>query len=153
MFQRLTLALLTLLLLGSCSNPFQTQTNTVATPTLTGYWKSSFGDGFEISGTSFKQYDDSAKTLSFSGTIVNTPNLAATSGSLTLQITNAGSWGKTVGTFYVARWKSLVLAGVQESSAANPVYSSPTPQPTTQAAAEATFTDAYFGFYGDYAKQ
>lgn len=151
MLQRSFVVLLTLglLLLGACESP-QTP---AAPPSLVGYWKSSYGDGFEVSGSTFTQYDDASKSVSFAGTIQGTPDMTAVAGSLTLQITDPGTWKKTAGRYYVVRWKALSARGVKESSASN--YPAATPEPDTQAGAEAAFTEANgsFGYYGDYARQ
>jgi hypothetical protein len=126
-----------------------------AEPGLAGYWKSPppASDGFEIAGTSYKQYDDAAKTVSFAGTIVNSPNLDAASGFITMKITDAGTWFMTVDKYHVVRWKSLSGTGVQGSSAykAGGINGGM----DTRAEAEAEYTEAngYFAYYGDYVKQ
>jgi hypothetical protein len=119
---------------------------------LSGYWKSSYGDGFEISGTNFSQYDDASNSLSFAGTIVNNPDFTASSNYITLQITDGGTWGKTVGNYYVIHYKGFSKTTVKESCAYKSGGQSGNP---TQAGAEAEFTIAngYFSYYGDYEKQ
>lgn len=127
-----------------------------STPSLEGYWKSSYGDGFEISGTSYKQYDDSTKSVSFAGTIVNNPDRNAASDSLTIRITDSGSWGKTVDRYYVIKWKTLAGKGISQSAANNGIFTDVKNNGMeTQALAEAEYTEGngYFGYYGDYVKQ
>jgi len=149
MLKHLPIFLLPLLLLGACASPTGT---TTSAPSLSGYFKSTFGDGFEVSGTSFKQYDDAAKTLSFAGTIANNPDLKATAGTLIVRITTPGTWAKTVDTYYAIRWKNLTSAGASASSAS--AYPAVTPQPTTLSEATTTFAaDGYFTYFGEYGRQ
>ncbi|MDR2898326.1 MAG: hypothetical protein LBU99_05865 [Spirochaetaceae bacterium] len=123
---------------------------------LKGYWKSDYGDGFEITDTTYTQYDSAAKDVSFAGTIVNKPNLYGNSGYIIIQITDSGSWEKKEGCYYVIRWKSLSERGVQQGSASSADWTAdinkglPTP---TEAEAEYTEEKGYFGYYGTYAKQ
>jgi hypothetical protein len=131
---------------------------------LEGYWKSSIGDGFEISGETFTQYDNADKDVSFAGTIVNDPDLSAPTGSLTIKITDGGTWYKTEDCYYVIKWKSLSEKGVQQSSAAlyigenDPGNDFASGKPT-QVEAESTYIETsdpstnYFAFYGEYTKQ
>jgi hypothetical protein len=121
---------------------------------LTGYWKSSFGDGFEITGKTFTQYDDADKNISFAGEIVNNPDLQADSGSITLKITESGSWGKTVGCYLVVKWRGLSSIGV-EQAAASKYPDDLAPGRPTQKEAEETYTEdnGYFGYFGAYQKQ
>jgi|GEM_PF-1181107 len=124
---------------------------------IVGYWQSSYGDGFEVfNGTppTFEQYDDASKTISFAGNIVNYTDLSSvsTSGYLTILITNSGTWGKTVGEYYVVHWQNLNNTSVAESCAWKSGGQSTMP---TQSQAEAEFTVAngYFAVHGDYIKQ
>ena len=119
---------------------------------LIGYWKSSYGDGFEINSTQFYQYDDATKTVSYAGNIVNNPDLESGSDYITIEITDAGTWGKTVGEFYRVHWKEFTKNTVKESSAYKSGGASTMP---SQATAETEFTVAngYFAYYGDYEKQ
>jgi hypothetical protein len=132
---------------------------------LEGYWKSSFGDGFEISGTAYTQYDDAAKSVSFAGIIVNAPDLSAPAGSLTIKITNPGSWYKTKDYFYIIKWKDLSEKGVRAASAG--IYLGEddpgndfAPGMPTQTEAEEKYAETpgnsaanYFAIYGEYTKQ
>ncbi len=123
---------------------------------LNGYWKSGYGDGFEISGTSYAQYDDTEKHVSFAGTIVNAPDLTADSGFLTVKITNSGTWLKTANYYYVIQWKNLSLGKVSASAANNGDYLDVKNNGmASQALAEAEYTisNGYFGYFGDYLKQ
>lgn len=121
---------------------------------IEGYWISGYGDGFEIIDSDpfiFKQYDDASKNLSFEGEIVNA--LTDTdSGYITILITDAGSWGKTVGEYYRIHYKELLGDAIKESSAYKAGGQSTC---TTQSAADTEFTIAngYYGFYGDYVRQ
>ena len=152
MFPSFPALLDSLVVLTSCAAVTGPQASS-APASLAGYWKSGYGDGFQISGTSYTQYDDAARSVSFAGTIVNAPDLTASAGELTVRITNAGTWTKTVGKFYVVRWKALTAGGVQQSAASG--WPNPTPEPATQADAESVFTVAngYFTMYGEYARQ
>lgn len=120
---------------------------------LNGYWKSTYGDGFEISTTAFKQYDDASKAVSFSGEIAKFVKETDTTGRIVVKISDAGTWKKTVGEYIVVRYKNYSSAGVAEST---PYLSGKDCDglPTIEAA-EAEYTDAngYFAFYGDYLKQ
>jgi hypothetical protein len=145
-------ALVVLFLLGSCAPVTQ---DAPATPAnLTGYWKSTYGDGFEVSGTSFRQYNDAAKVVSFAGDIVNAPNMSQANGFLTVKITDSGSFGMTKEKFVVVRWKLLSSKGVLESTPYKNASSFNSGADST-ALAESEFTDAngYFGYYGEYARQ
>lgn len=123
---------------------------------LSGYWKSSYGDGFEIDGKKFLQYDDAAKAVSFEGTIQGNPNLDTESGSFTIKITNSGTWGKTIDAYYVIMWKNLTDDGVSQSSANNGDFTDAKNNGmATEELAEAEYTieNGYFGYFGDYLKQ
>lgn len=150
MFQRFSLLLLSvgLLALTAC----EPAESPKADAGLVGTWKSSYGDGFQISGSTYTQYDNADLAVSFEGTILGDRDLSAASGALTLQITKAGSWKKTVGRYHVVRWKGLTENGVKQSSA---FISVTTPEPTTQTEAETVYTEAAgaFAYYGDYARQ
>jgi hypothetical protein len=142
---RFSLILTLALVLVGCAQPTQNFPTT-----LSGYYKSSIGDGFSVSGTTFTQYDNSAKDVSFAGTIANAPDLTASAGTIIVKITDGGTWGKTVGHYYAARWKNLSAAGVKQECA----Y--PDPSSTTLASAvqdfgaDSLYPDAYFA---EYAKQ
>jgi hypothetical protein len=122
--------------------------------TLAGYWKSGYGDGFEVTGATFTQYDDDAKHISFAGTIVNNPDLTASSGSITIIITNAGTWKKTPDHFFVIRWRNLSGRGVEEAAAG--IWGvDPAPGKPTQPAAESAYTidNGYFANFAAYQRQ
>lgn len=122
------------------------------TYTLKGYWKSSYGDGFEITSSTFYQYDDASKSISFTGDIVNHTNFNSESGYITILITNSGTWGKTLGEYYRAHWKNFSKNNVKESCA---YKSGGESTMSTQAGAESEFTVAngYYALYGDYERQ
>ena len=144
---RFSLLLALGLVLAGCAQPTST-----SSAQLSGYYKSSYGDGFSVSSSTFTQYDDNAKTVSFAGTIANNPDLGATAGTIIVQITDAGTWAKTVGHYYAIRWKGLTSSGAQESSAS--AYPTTTPDPTTLSDAVTAFApDSLYGYYGEYAKQ
>jgi hypothetical protein len=120
---------------------------------LVGYWKSEYEDGFEISGDTYTQYDDADKAISFAGTIVNHSDFSAKNGSITIKITKAGTWYKTVDHYLVVLWKDLSGNGVRQSC---PYKASDTdPDKATQAEAESIYIEAndYFGMFGAYSKQ
>lgn len=161
MFKRITRIIFAVSLLwgslslSGCGNLFSSDSSSDDS-SLSGYWKSSYGDGFEIDGSDFFQYDDEAKTVSFAGTIEGNPNLDTESGSFTIKITNTGSWGKTVDAYYVIMWKNLTDDGVSQSSAHNGDYTDAKNNGMSTAAlaeAEYTLENGYFGYFGDYLKQ
>jgi hypothetical protein len=122
---------------------------------LIGYWESVFGDGFEIitAGTDMLyQYDDADKTVSFAGEIVNDPDFSASTGYITVKITDAGTWMKTVDEYYVIHWQNLSGDVVEESCAYKDGGESTMP---TQETAETEFTveNGYFDFHGEYERQ
>jgi hypothetical protein len=87
---------------ASCTMP-STDTVSDTTVTLEGYWKSpgTYGDGFEISNGKFYQYDNSSKTVSFAGNIVNKPDLKKSGGYILVRITDPGTWSYTPDFFTV----------------------------------------------------
>lgn len=127
---------------------------------LVGYWKSGYGDGFEIKwdassgGYLFKQYDDANKTVSFAGVIVNNPDLAASTGYILLRITDGGTWYKTVDTYYGVHWKDFTGDTVKEASAYKVGGANNDGMPTAeQAIQEYTVENGYFIYYGEYQRQ
>jgi hypothetical protein len=148
----LSVFILLIFLIG-CQEPVEKKEDKeTSKANLTGYWKSSYGDGFEITGTIFTQYDDASKTVSFAGTIVNNPDLTNSSNYITIKITNGGTWGKTLGNYYVIHYKDFAATTVKESCA---YKSGGQSDNATQTGAETEFTIAngYFAYYGDYIKQ
>lgn len=124
---------------------------------LVGYWKSSWGDGFELYYENlqlkFKQYDDAEKNLSFAGNVVNKPDLTAESGYLIIQITDGGSWGKTERYYYAVHWKSF-LGDTLKGAAAYKDEGENSGLPTAEEATEEyTVENGYYTFYGDYERQ
>lgn len=139
-----------------CDATATTTSTSTTVAAFVGYWKSSYGDGFEITnGTPkmFYQYDDASKTVSFAGEIVNSSSLSAETGFATIKITNGGTWKKTVGEFIVIRWKNLAVNVCSQSTAGKLTGGKSTC--ATQAEAETEFTEdnSYFGYYGEYEKQ
>lgn len=125
-----------------------------ARPALAGYWKSSYGDGFEISGDTFTAYDDASKTISYAGTIVNDPDLDSNSAYLTLKITAGGTWGKTVGKYLTVHFKNYTGTTVNWASPYKSGASIENGADTVlQANMEFTVANGYFAMYGDYLKQ
>ena len=124
---------------------------------IAGYWKSSFGDGFELYGSApnlkFKQYDDASKTVSFAGDIVNSPSLTASSGYLILKITDGGTWGKTVGAYYAVHWKEFTGDTVKQAAAYKGGGSNNGMPTAEAAAAEYTVENGYYTIYGDYQRK
>lgn len=134
--------------------------------TLNGYWKSTYGDGFEIDTTVnpplFYSYKDAGKTLSFEGKIVNNPAYTSTDIYITVEITGndgiaAGdpNWGNadmTVGAFTVIRIKEF--SGKICKEASSPYKFNEARVKPTQVEAETEFTDAngYYDYPADYTK-
>ena len=138
------------------SSPSASETVNTDTTKLTGYWKSSYGDGFKVNGTTFSQYDDASMGVSFAGTIVNVRNINSTSGYLTILITNAGTWKIKDGPYYVIAWANLSASGIDESAAFKTGSPSNTGMPNRIAAEnEYTIENGYFGYLlsSDYLKQ
>lgn len=130
---------------------------TTTTEGVLGYWKSSFGDGFEIINESyppsFHQYDDAAKKVSFAGEIVNSA-VEGKTGFLTIKITESGSWGKTKGKFLVARWKDLDPDSMIEATAFKTNSEKNECETATEAETEQTIDNGYFDFFStEYLKQ
>ncbi len=160
-FSRVLTAALAVALLCLSACQFEVPTDEESEPALAGYFKSGFGDGFEISGSAadgyqFTQYDDAAKNVSFAGSIVSESNLEAESGYLTLRITDGGSWGKTVDYYYVIHWQNLSGAGVQAAGASLADWEDPINNGIAdRVTAEVTYTveNGYFGYHGEYERQ
>lgn len=126
------------------------------TGSLVGRWKASYGDGFEVSGTTYTQYDDADLNVSFAGTIMGSPDLTAETGYLYILITNPGSWGKTDGYYYAIHWENLSETGVSQGSASLVDFLDPKNSGMAtleEAIAEYTVDKGYFGYHGEYAKQ
>lgn len=123
-------------------------------PTIIGYWKSSYGDGFEItkSGT-FYQYDNANKAISFAGSIVNHSPYTSTSGFITVKITDSGTWGMTQNYYYVIRWKNFSVNSIQESCAYKAGGKNSGLPTQNEAETEYTEANGYFAYYGDYIRQ
>ncbi|HOV14004.1 MAG TPA: hypothetical protein PK771_06950 [Spirochaetota bacterium] len=141
--------------LTGCPTPESTTTTSTTVEQLVGYWKSSYGDGFEVkSGTTkmFYQYDDKTKAVSFAGEIVNSASLSAETGFLTVKITDKGSWFKTEGEYLVIRWKNLATNIVKQSAPYKQGGKSTCATPT-EAESEFTETNGYYGYFGEYDKQ
>ena len=92
---------------------------------LTGYWKSTFGDGFELSGNTLEgfryvQYNDADRSVSFAGTVVNNPDYFATSGYLVILISDPGTFKITKGAYYVVHWKTFPAPSLQQPARTKP---------------------------------
>jgi hypothetical protein len=126
---------------------------------LTGYWKSTFGDGFELSentedGFLFTQYDNAARDISFAGTVVNNPDFNSPTGYIIIRITNGGTWTKTEGYYYAVHWKNLSGSLVAAASAYNGTSTYNNGMETLEdALAEYTVANGYYGYHGEYEKQ
>jgi len=126
---------------------------------LTGYWKSTFGDGFELSGNTLEgfryvQYNDADRSVSFAGTVVNNPDYFATSGYLVILISDPGTFDITEGAYYAVHWKNL--SGSLVAAAAAFLYEGDYNngmETLEDALAEYTVENGYFGYYGEYEKQ
>lgn len=124
---------------------------------LLGYWKSSWGDGFELYYESnqlrLKQYDDAEKNLSFAGNVVNNSDLTAGSGYLIIQITDGGSWVKTEGYYYAVGWKDFTGDTVKGAAAYKDGGKNEGVSTAEEAAAEYTVGNGYYTYYGEYERQ
>ncbi|MFP3040939.1 fibronectin type III domain-containing protein [Treponema primitia] len=122
---------------------------------LTSYSYNFTADGFEIDNATktYYQYDDSALSVSFAGTIVKVIEDNSTDGRIIIKITDAGSWFKTVGHYYAVAYKNASSFAVKQSSASSADYTDPINNglPTlAEAINEYTVEKEYFGYYGDY---
>jgi len=126
---------------------------------LTGYWKSTSGDGFELSGNTLEgfryvQYDDADRNVSFAGIVANRPNFDASNGYIIVLVTEPGSWGKTAGSYYAIHWKNLSGSLVAAASAYKVGGAHNNGMETlAEALAEYTVENGYYGYYGEYEKQ
>jgi len=126
---------------------------------LTGYWKSTSGDGFELSGNTLEgfryvQYDDADRNVSFAGIVANRPNFDASTGYIIVLVTEPGSWGKTAGSYYAIHWKNLSGSLVAAASAYKVGGAHNNGMETlAEALAEYTVENGYYGYYGEYEKQ
>lgn len=126
---------------------------------LTGYWKSTFGDGFDLSGNTLEgfryvQYDDADRNVSFAGIVANRPNFDASTGYIIVLVTEPGSWGKTAGSYYAIHWKNLSGSLVTAASAYKVGGAHNNGMETlAEALAEYTVKNGYYGYYGEYEKQ
>ena len=123
---------------------------------LNGKWISTFGDGFEVSGTTYTQYDNADLDISFAGTIKDKPDLTTENGYLYILITNGGSWRKTENAYYAIHWENLSETGVSQSSASLVDYTDPKNNGMAtleDAKEEYTVDNGYFGYHGEYEKQ
>ena len=125
---------------------------------LTGYWKSTFGDDFELSGNTLEgfryvQYNDADRSVSFAGTVVNNPDYFATSGYLVILISDPGTFKITKGAYYVVHWKNLSGSLVAAASAYKTKGDYNNGMETLEdALAEYTVENGYYGYYGEYEK-
>ena len=126
---------------------------------LTGYWKSTFGDGFDLSGNTLEgfryvQYDDADRNVSFAGIVANRPNFDASTGYIIVLVTEPGSWGKTADSYYAIHWKNLSGSLVAAASAYKVGGAHNNGMETlAEALAEYTVENDYYGYYGEYEKQ
>jgi|GEM_PF-3134882 len=134
--------------------------------TFYGYWKSTYGDGFEIDTTvdppMFYSYKNEAKDKAFWGEVVSSPVYSSSDVYVTVEITGndgiaAGDpdWGNddmTVGSFTVVR--ILDFSGKTCKEASSPYKYGEARVKTTRVDAETEFTDAngYYGYPADYTK-
>ena len=135
------------------STPSATETLNTDTAKLSGYWKSGY-DGFEVNGTAFTQYDDAAKGVSFAGMVVNVRKALFNMVYLTVQITDAGTWHKNIGDYYVIACQIVSASQLKESTPYK-MGSSFNSGMSTRIDAENEYTidKGYFGYFGEYNKQ
>jgi hypothetical protein len=113
-----------------------------------------YDDGIGLSATHFYQYDDGALGISYSGDIVMHIPEDGETGRIIIRITDGGSWGKTVGSYYAIAYRAyrysetMKVTTIQTSSATG-TESSGVPT-MAHAVVEYTADNSYFGIYGDY---
>lgn len=126
---------------------------------LEGYWLSggAYPDAFEVSGKNFTQYEDDKKTVLFSGTIANDPDLTAESGTIIVKLADDGKYhSMTAGYFFGFHWQNLSDSGVSAAYAYKSPYTNPANSGVatlTEAQAEYTVANEYFGKHGDYERK
>ncbi len=121
---------------------------------LTGYWKSSFGDGFEITGTTFISYADKAKTITYKGDIIKVLKESATAGGYVMKVfESTENYAPKNGTFYVVRWKDYAVTTVKQATPykEGAEYNGLSTQ--SQAENEYTIANGYYGSFAAYEKQ
>ncbi len=120
-----------------------------ASASLLGTWKSPYGDSLEVSTERFVYgFGDE---ITFAGTVENEPDFWADSGYIVVKVTEAGSYGPSVGSYYAVRWESLSARGVREASAYKDGSPYNSGMPTKEEAeAEYTKERGYFGMFGEY---
>ncbi len=126
---------------------------------LTGYWKSTFGDGFELSGDTLEgfryvQYNDADRNIAFAGSVVNNPDFNNSTGYIIILITGPVAWDITEGSYYAVHWKNLSGSVVASASAFKYGGAHNNGMETlAEALAEYTVENGYYGYYGEYEKQ
>ena len=148
--------------LMSCSVPLNLSENKEAK--LTGSWTTTtvtipeFKDGFEIKQEGddlmFYYYNNAEKSIGYAGRIVNNPDLSEKSGYIIIQITNSGTWYKTMDYYYTLHWKDFTGDNVKQSSAYNGGKPENNNGMATEHAARKEYTvdNGYFASHGIYAR-
>jgi hypothetical protein len=110
-------------------------------------------DGFVIdnAGTTFTYYDAASTSIGYAGDIVAVIPENTTDGRIFIKITNAGSWGKTVDSYYGIAYKNLSSSSVSQSSAykSGSSYNNGISS-LAEAITEYADGSEYFGTYGNY---
>ncbi len=123
---------------------------------LNGYWKSNYGDGFDLSGDVFTYYGDNTKTLAYRGTIeLVYSNKTNENQYITFLVTekdDSGWYSMGVGKYYTILMKDITQTTCKEAGA----YKSGgknDEETAEKASKEFTIENGYFTFFGDYVKQ
>ena len=125
---------------------------TEGTDTIEVFWKSSYGDGYEIKNNILTAYANDNRDVTYKGTIVNSPSYTATSGSLTLHIFDSTEvYAPYNNTYYVVQWQNFNGISIKISTP----YKEGTDYQglTDKEAAESEYTIAngYYGYFAEYA--
>ena len=128
---------------------------------IAGYFKGDYipwDDGIGLTASHFYQYDDGALGISYGGDIVKhiPAGTDGKAGTIIIKITEAGTWGKTVGSYYAVDYKNYGYSTTMEvvriqTSSANKTDGANNGVPTlAEAITEYTIANGYFVRYGNY---
>lgn len=145
-----------ILLVTSCQPEItdEEDDNNSADTVLTGYWKSSFGDGFEVKDGVFTSYADAAKTVTWKGEIIKELTDSKTEGGYVLKVFDSTEeWAPFNDKYIVIRWKDYSITTVKEAAPYHATKEYNGLDTAEQAEKEYTVLNGYYGMYGDYQKQ
>lgn len=129
---------------------------------IAGYFKGDYipwDDGIGITASHFYQYDDGALGISYGGDIIKhiPAGTDGKAGTIIIKITEAGTWEKTVGSYYAVDYKnygystSMEVVRIQTSSATKTGGENNNGVSTlAEAITEYTVDNGYFSLYGNY---